>query len=311
MEAVVTSLKRQSVEAQGRWANPFAFAVYLALAKLLIHFLTNGGYGYFRDELYFLACGEHLDWGYADHAPMIGLAARASRALLGDSLFAIRFLPAVAGALKVLLTGLLVVELGGRRWAVALACVSVIVAPVYLVGDTLLSMNAFEPLFWTLCAYAIVLAIRHDEARYWLLFGLSAGLALMNKHSTLFFGAAVVTGLLLTRSRRFFVSRWLWLAGALALLIFLPNIIWQYRHDWATIELLSNVSKTGKNVVLSPFEFVAQQALLMHPLTLPVWVGGLWFFLFDRAGKRYSVLGATYLVLLALMILMKAKNFRT
>ncbi len=102
------------------WATPLAVACYFAMAKLLIHFLFNGRYDYFRDELYFLACGEHLDWGYVDHAPMIGLAAKVSRAVLGDSLFAIRFLSAVAGALKVLLTGLKLIEFCGKRFAVTL-----------------------------------------------------------------------------------------------------------------------------------------------------------------------------------------------
>lgn len=295
--------------AESRWTSALAIAVYFALAKLLIHFLSNGQYGYFRDELYFLACGEHLDWGYADHAPMVALAARASRALLGDSLFAIRFLPAVAGALKVLLTGLLVKEFGGGRFAVVLACLCVLVAPVYLVTDTLLSMNALEPVFWMTCIYAVILVINRGDGRYWLLFGVSAGLGLQNKHSMLFFGLAIFAGLLLTPSRRLLADKWFWLGGALALVIFLPNIIWQYQHDWATLELLGNVRKTGKNVALSPLEFFGQQILIVHPLTFPVWLAALWFFFRDKTGRRYTVFGVAYIVLLALMIALKGKNY--
>src|SRR3954468_16596057 len=124
-----------------------ALALYLSALKLLLHFLTNGQYGYFRDELYYLACGEHLDWGYVDQAPLIAVVARAQRAVLGDSLFALRFLPAVAGAALVFVTGLLVRELGGRRFAVLLACTCVIVAPAFLALHNILTMNAFEPLF--------------------------------------------------------------------------------------------------------------------------------------------------------------------
>jgi hypothetical protein len=286
-----------------------AVAAGLAAAKLLLHLLTNSRYGYFRDELYFIACGEHLDWGYVDHAPLVALVARASRRLFGDSLSALRLLPAAAGALKVLLTGLLVRELGGGRWAAVLACLSVVVAPVYLVSDTLFSMNAFEPLFWTGGALAAVLAVKRGDARWWLAFGALAGLGLQNKHSMLFFGAAVVAGLLLTPERRFLRSPWLWAGGAVALVIFLPNVIWEYRHDWATLELLRNVKATGKNVELAPLDFVLQQFLILLPLTAPVWLAGLWFLLCDRDGRRFRLLGVAYLALLALMIALKGKNY--
>src|SRR5919107_3215134 len=112
-------------------AGEMALILYLSAFKLLLHFLTNGGYGYFRDELYYLACGEHLDWGYVDQAPLIALVARASRQLLGESLFAIRFLPAVAGAALVFVTGLLARELGGGRFAGAPPCLFGLVAPAF------------------------------------------------------------------------------------------------------------------------------------------------------------------------------------
>lgn len=293
----------------GRRGGVLTVVLALAAAKLLLHLLTNGRYGFFRDELYFIACGEHLDWGYVDHAPLVALAARASRALFGDSLQALRLLPAVAGALKVVLTGLLVRELGGGRLAALLACLSVIVAPVYLVSDTLFSMNAFEPLFWTGCALSAALAVTRAEPRWWLLFGALAGLGLQNKHSMLFFGAAVAAGLVLTPERRFLRSPWLWAGGAVALLIFLPNLLWEYKHDWATLELLRNVRTTGKNVELAPLDFVLQQFLILLPLTAPVWLAGLWFLLFDRAGRRWRLLGVAYLFVLGLMIALKGKNY--
>ena len=133
---------------KNRWTSPYAIIIYFALIKLLIHLFTNGQYGYFRDELYFLACSEHLDWGYVDFAPLVAVITKLSLMLVGNSLSAIRFLPAVAGALLIVLTGLIVTELGGKRFAVMLGCLCVLVAPIYLAFDTLLSMNAFEPLFW-------------------------------------------------------------------------------------------------------------------------------------------------------------------
>src|SRR3712207_5800541 len=135
--------------------SDLAVLCYLSAFKLLIHFLTNGGYGYFRDELYYLACGEHLDWGYVDQAPLIAVVAWFERAAFGDSLFALRLLPALAGAATVFLTGLIAREAGGRRFAVLLACLSVIVAPYFLSINTILTMNAFEPLVWVACAYIV------------------------------------------------------------------------------------------------------------------------------------------------------------
>lgn len=292
----------------GRWDDALVVAACFALVKLLVHLLTANGYGYFRDELYFIACGEHLDWGYVDHAPMVGWAARLSRTLFGESLLGLRLLPAVAGALKVLLTGLLARELGGRGFAVALACLCVLVGG-HLVLDGFFSMNAFESLIWTACAYVIVLAVKRGEPRYWLAFGVLAGLGLLNKHSMLFFGFGVFAGLLLTPARDFFKSRWLWMGGALAFVIFVPNLVWEYRHDWATLELLSNVRATGKNVELSPLEFIAQQVVILHPFTLPVWLAGLWYFLFDKEGRRYRVLGVAYVMVLLVLLALKGKNY--
>src|SRR5215213_6141481 len=303
------SIAQEEIESKHLWASTLAVVCYFAAAKLLIHFLFNGGYGYFRDELYFLACGAHLDWGYVDHAPMIGLAAKVSRAVLGDSLFAIRFLSAVAGALKVLLTGLMVREFKGGRFAVTLACLCVLAAPGYLTIDNMLSMNAYEPVFWMGGVYFAILADNRGDPRYWLGFGAAAGLGLQNKHSTLFFGLAMLIGVIATRQRRLLLDKWLWVAGALAFIIFLPNIIWEYSHGWATLELLNNVKTTGKNVSVSPLAFIAQQLLIMSPFTAPVWLAGIWFFLFDSKGKRYRMLGVAYLVLLALMILMEGKSY--
>jgi hypothetical protein len=292
-------------------ALPAWLAVTLAFAgaKLAIQLATAGEYGYFRDELYFIACGEHLDWGYVDHAPLVAVMARLGRALFGDSVFGLRVLPAVAGTAKVVLTGLLVREFGGRAYAAALACLCVLVAPVYLGIDHLLSMNAFEPLFWMGCMYCVVLAINRADHRYLVPAGAVAGLGLMNKHSMVFFGAALVAGVALTPHREWIRTRSFWIGGALAAAVFAPNLWWEYRHDWATLELLRNVQETGKNVELSPLGFVAQQLLMLSPLAAPVWLAGLWWLLADREGKRYRALGIAYLVALAIMILLHGKAY--
>jgi hypothetical protein len=279
----------------------------LSGAKLVIHGALAGRYGYFRDELYFLDCGRHLDWGYVDHAPMIGLVARLAL-LLGGSLPVLRLIPALAGALLVALTVVLARELGGGRFAQGVAGLAVIAAPIYLGTDSILTMNAFEPLFWMGAVWALIRIVRGGDPRLWLVFGALAGLGLMNKHSTVFFCLSVAVALLLVPERNALRTPWPWMGAGLALLLFLPNLAWQVRHDFATLEDLRNVARSGKNVRLGPVAFVLQQVLLLHPVLFPLWLGGL-AWLFQGARGRFRVLAWTYVVLFVMLFALKAKNY--
>jgi hypothetical protein len=279
----------------------------LAAAKLLVHLVSANSYGYFRDELYFLDLGRHLDWGFVDTAPLIGVYAKVAL-LLGGKLSVLRTIAAVVGAVRIGLTMLLARELGGGRFAQGLAGLCALAVPIYLGVDSLFTMNGFESFFWMGCVFYVIRIVRTGNSRLWVWFGVLAGLGIENKHSTLFFGAAVLAGLLLTGERREFLKPWIWIGGAVALLLFLPNILWQIRHHFPTLEDLENVRRSGKNVVLSPVQFVGQQILLIHPLLFPVWLAGLVSFLVGR-GKRLRVLGWAYLALLAIMIALKAKNY--
>ncbi len=280
----------------------------LATATLLLHFLFNGRYGYWIDELYFIACGEHLAWGYVDQPPLIAFVAYASRWLLGDSLFAIRFFPAVAGACLVFLTGWMARALGGRRFAQIVAAVAVMVAPIYLAFNNLLTMNAFEPLLWTLCAYLVVLIVKDGNQKLWLLFGLVAGIGLLNKYSMAFFAMSLAGGLLLTAERRVFRSPWIWLGGLLAFLIVLPNLLWEQANGWPTIELLRN-AKLYQHQPVSPAEFVWGQIQLVHPFTLPIWLAGVAFTLLRTAGRPFRFLGWTFVLLFGASLLGQAKAY--
>ena len=279
-----------------------------AILGTLVHFLFNRQYGFFRDELYYAACGEHPAWGYVDHSPLAPLASYISRALLGDSLFALRFLPALASAGKIFLGGWIAREVGGGKFAQFFASFTVLCAPVYLTFDNFLSMNSFEPVFWMASAAIVLRILNGGDERLWLLFGVVAGLGVLNKHSMLFFGSGLTLGLLLTRARWVFRSIWIWAGAAIVVLIFLPNLLWEIRNHYPTIQLLHTVIGTKYSTV-SPFEFIAQQALLTHPLAAPVWLLGLWFFLRDAVGKRYAFLAWTYFVVLAEMIVLHGKIY--
>lgn len=284
------------------------WVLVLAATATLVHFLFNRQYGYFRDELYYAACGEHPGWGYIDHAPLVAFAARLSRAALGDSLFALRFLPAVSAALKVLLAGWIARETGGGRFAQFLAALAVLLAPVYLTLDSFLSMNSFEPVFWMVCAAIVLRILNGGNPRLWLLFGVVGGVGILNKHSMLFFGSGIAAGLLLTEARREYRRPWIWAGALLAFLVFLPNLLWEMRSGWPTIAILHSVIGT-KYSTISPVEFILEQALLTHPLAAPIWLAGLWFCFMDRDGRRYRALGWAYIVVLVEMIVLHGKIY--
>ena len=281
--------------------------VHGALA-VLVQMVTNGRYGYFRDEFYYLAASDHLAFGYVDFAPLIAWLTHASRAVLGDSLHAIRLLPALAFGAEVVLTGLITRELGGRRWGMLLACLSVLMAPVILGNATRLAMNPLEPLFWMGCIYFLLLALNRERPNLLMWCGVLLGFGLENKHSTVFFLGALVVALLVVPDRRLFATKWFWAAAAMAFVIALPNAVWQYEHQFPTLQFLQHVKAIHKNVELPPVPFLRQQIMILNPINALVWIPGLAFLLFHRDGKRYRVLGLTYLAFLAVMMALKAKG---
>jgi hypothetical protein len=292
-------------------AGGLAIVSFLALAKLVLHLATTGmfGYSYFIDELYYLAVSEHLDWGFVDMPPLFPAVTALIRATLGDSLLALRLLPALAGAALVAMTGLLARDLGGGRFAQGISALAVLTAPLWLALHSMHTMNALDQLLWTGGAWTVIRIVRDGWDKGWLLFGALAGLGMLNKHSMAFFGVAVAVALLLTPERRALRSRWIWLGGVIAVLLFLPNLIWMARHGFPHFEMLANIKANGRDVQLNPLAFLAQQVLMFNPLALPLWLGGLAWFLFDREGRRYRVLGFAWLAVMAEMFLLDGRAY--
>jgi hypothetical protein len=292
-----------------RFLSGPALVLALAGAKLIFHLLTANRYGIFRDELYYLACGEHLDWGYVDQPPLIALVAWIARHLFGDWLPGLRFFPALAGAATVWLTGKLAREMGGGPFAQVLAALAVICVPIYLVMHHWLTMNAFEPLIWMACVWCIVRAINRNEPRYWIWFGVFTGVGMETKYGIAFFVVAVVIGLALTRDRRFLITKQFWIGALIAFVIFLPNLIWLARHDFPFFQLMHNIRQTHRDVVRGPVAFVLDQVQIMNPVLFPLWLVGLiWLFL-GLEGRRFRTLGIVYVVLLAIFIVLHGKNY--
>lgn len=290
-------------------ANGMLIVIAIALGKFLLHCYFNNRYGYFRDEFDYMACGNHLAWGYVDQPPLIPALIRICRAVLGDSLRSIRFIPALASSALVVLTAMIARELGGRRFALVFSAVSILVAPIYLSDGSLLTTNCLEPILWMGCAYFAILAIKRSDPRYWLWFGVVAGIGLEEKYSIAVFGFGMVIGLLLTERRRAFVSKWFWFGGIAAFLIFLPNLIWNVHNHWPFVQLMHNIRAEGRDVQLSALQYFLQDILLLQPFTAPIWITGLCALFFSSRLKPYRALGWCFLASFTVFVVLKGKNY--
>ena len=292
----------------GKFTSDLAVIGYIAGIKLILQLAAINGYGFFRDEFYYIACSQNPAFGYVDHPPLAMLLLRGIRAVLGDSIFAMRIVPALCGFLFVFMTGLIARELGGKKFAVVLASAAAL-APV---GNFFMhfyySMNAWDHLFWLGCVYVLIKIVKTGNNRLWLLFGLLVGLGLQNKISILFLGFGLAVGFLLTPARKHLKSKYLWMGLFMALLIFSPFIIWNMNNDWAHLEFMNN-AQTYKNYAVLPGEFLFGQILYNNPVTLPIWVVGILFLLFNREAQKYRFFGWMFLSLFILFMLQHAKDY--
>ena len=281
----------------------------MALAYLALHMATATRYGYFRDALYYLACADHLAFGYVDQPPLFPFIAWIARHTLGTSLAALLFWPALGGAARIVLVAAFARELGAKRFGIALAAALAGTPAVWWVIDHQFAMNAFEPLFWTGCAYVILRMIQTQNAKLWLAFGAVVGLGLENKYPIAIFALALLLGLLLTGQRKLLFTPWLFGGGIVALLIFLPNLLWNVQHHWPFLALMHNIRVTGKDIAYPPAAYIAQQIVMMNPFSFPFWFGGLLFYFFSRAGEPFRAFGWAFLVTLAFFLSSHGKDY--
>jgi len=270
---------------------------------------TSMRYGYFRDALYYLACSEHLDFGYVDQPPLIAVIAWLVRHTVGTSLPALIFWPALAGAGRIVLTAAFARELGAKRFGVALAAILAAVPPVWWVINHQFAMNALEPLLWGANAYVILRLIKTQNPRLWLGFGIIAGVGLETKYSIGVFAGALLVGVLLSRQCRILFTPWILAGGGIAFLIFLPNLIWNIQHHWPFLELMHNISATGKDVLLSPGTYLLQQIMTMNPFTFPFWFGGVIFFLWSREARDYRAFGWAFILTILFFMISHGKDY--
>lgn len=286
-----------------------AILLVVAAARLLFHVLTNGAYGFHRDELAVIDDARFLAWGYVAYPPFTPLVGRVAIELFGTSMTGLRFFGALAQCIVMVLAGRMVRQLGGALHFQLVAAVATAIAPMSMIMTSLFQYITFDALWWVTVAWLIVRLVRSDDPRWWVAIGATIGLGMMTKYTMAYWVAGLVSGVFLTRLKSHLRSGWLWLGVVVSLLVFLPNFIWQLRHDFISIEFLQAIH--ARDVAIGRTEgFVAQQFFVCtSAVTVPLWLAGLWFYLFDREGRRFRVLGWMYVVTFALMIASRARFY--
>lgn len=287
------------------------FLLILALCGVTIHILLNDQYGFHRDELDFIMNARQLDWGYVSYPPITPFFARIGLELFGESLRGLRVLPAIAQGIVMILAGLMARDMGGKRGAQLMTALAVFIAPVSLMGGTVIMYFAFDYLWWVLVAFFTVRLLATDDARYWLGIGAGIGFGMMTKYTMIFWVAGLVVAVLATSGRKYLFSKWLYFGAALALLIFLPNFIWQIQHDFISLEYLSSIHARDISWGRADDFLPKQLYETTNPFSLPLWTVGLSLCLFAASMKRFRALGWMFIVTFALFLINKGRSYYT
>jgi hypothetical protein len=291
------------------WLKEYRVILLFAVAKLLVHMLTATNYGFQRDAYLYLAQSNHLDWGYFSTPPLVAFVTRIHTILWGDSLFAVRLLPALIGTASMFIAGWLIKQLKGGMMAQAIGLTAIFLSPAYLRPSLLLQPVIFNHFFWLLSAVVVFQLVRKQEPRQLLWFIPVLGLGWLAKYSIIFYAFALLAGLIIGPNRKLLWSKYLIWTLVGGILLILPNLLWQFNHNWPVISHMQELQDTQfGNVLLKDF-LVAQ--LLMHFPAIPVWLGGLIWLIFNRKQRQYRVFAWAFALTLLLIILLRGKFYYT
>ena len=294
-----------SEDNQEFWLRDTSLLMYVGIATIGVHLLTGNRYGFNRDELAVLEDARHLAWGYAAYPPITPFFGRVALELFGTSLVGFRFFAAVVQAIAVVLTGLMAKEFGGGRWAQLIAAAAAV--PFCLGGGAIMQYISFDYLCWVLAAYFLVKLLRTQDARWWVAIGVAAGLGMLSKYTMLFFAAGIAGGLLLTPARRYLRSASLWIGKTVALVIFLPNFLWQLQHHFVSLRFLQFIHARDVREGLTAGFLPDQLELTLLAFALAA--TGLCFYFFTERDRMYRLIGWAYVITLLLFVIMKGRGY--
>lgn len=278
----------------------------IAATVALAHLLTNNRYGFHRDELQVLSDALHLDWGFVAYPPVTPFLERIGLEIFGISLVGLRLFSVIAQAAVIFVSGLMARELGGGRLAQVAAALAVALSPLPLFQGTEFQYTSFDNLWWVLIAYFVIRLLKAENPRWWLAIGATVGVGLMTKYTMLFFIAGILGGLLLARARRFLGSGWFWCGAGLAMLICLPNLVWQVHHGFISLYFLRHIHARDVGEGRANGFLLHQFLIGTNLFAVPLWLAGLLCFLRDR---RYRLLAWMYVIPLALFWFGKGRDY--
>jgi hypothetical protein len=297
----------QSLEQIDRRSRADTFALLgIAVVVALTHLLTNGRYGFHRDELQVLSDARHLDWGFVPYPPLTPFVERIGFSIFGLSMVGLRMFSVIAQALAVIFTGLIARELGGGRLAQLAAALAIALSPLPLFEGTEFQYSTFDYLWWVLIAYFMIRLLKTENPRWWLAIGATIGVGFQTKYTMGFYLCGILGGVLLTRARRYLLSPWFWGGMALGLVICLPNVLWQVKHGFISLHFLQHIHKRDVGEGRAD-GFLSQQFWICTNLfSAPLWIAGLLSYLRDR---RYRMLAWMYLIPLTLFLLGNGRGY--
>jgi 4-amino-4-deoxy-L-arabinose transferase-like glycosyltransferase len=283
--------------------------ILLALARILLQVFTNGQYGFHQDELVTLDAARHLAWGYVAWPPVTPFIARVSLTLFGPSLIGLRSFAVLAEGIVMLLTGLMVRDLGGSRWAQILGAVAVATSPMSIVQGGLFQYETLDYMCWVLLAFMVIRLLKTENPRLWLGIGAAIGLGMMTKYTIAFLVAGLIMGVLFTRNRRYLSNPWLWGGALLALVIWLPNLIWQAQNHWISLYFLSSIHTRDMEAGLTSSFLTDQLLFNFNPVMLFLVIAGLYNYFFGPDGQNYRMLGWMYVLPFILLLFTQGKGY--
>lgn len=292
---------------KNRRSTYWSFILIFVFIKIGLNLLAISHFGFHRDEFLHLVLADHLAWGYKEVPPFIALLAKITIAIFGNSVFAARIFPTIAGGLIILLTGSIVVELGGKRFAIALACLALIFSPAFAASDYLFQPVVFDQLWWVLAAWLLIRYSNTSSVKYLYFLGIVVGVGMLTKYSMAFFTFSLLLGILISKQRKLLWNRHILGAAALAILIWSPNIIWQLTHH---LPVETHMSKLQHEQLqyLKPSDYIKQE-LLDNGIAVFVWLTGFIFLLFSFRLHKFQFLAITFVLIFTFFLVMHGKAY--
>jgi hypothetical protein len=292
---------------QNRKSSYTNFILIFVCIKIGLNLLAISNFGFHRDELLHLALGDHLDWGYKEVPPFIAVIAKLTTTLFGSSVFAARIFTTICSGLIIWLTGKITIELGGKKFAISLACLAIIFSPAFISSGYLFQPVVFDQLWWVLTVWLLLRYINTNAIKYLYLIGLAIGFGVLTKYTMLFFAGALILGLVISKQRRLLWSKHVLGAIGIAVLVILPNMIWQFLHHWPVFTHMATLQKEQLDYV-KPADFIMQQ-IMSNGIAVFVWLVGFFFLIFSFKLRKYQSLAFAFVLIFIFLLQMNGKSY--